>query len=373
MGLLEKLGMKKRKPVQDINEGVQIRELPDDIKIVEEYEIEKSISSVIILKSETLGEGLHYYVVESPLNEAEAPAYTKIMKVISKEMEPPLVEDISPKDYLREQIELIKSKYARALGKHTPESWEKIFYYVIRNLAGYGSLHTIMMDPNIEDISHNGINNPIYIWHKKYESIPSNVIFTDEQIGNDFIVKLAHKSSKHISSAVPILDGMLPEKHRLAATFMNEVSMKGSTFTIRKFREDPFSIMDLIRMGTLDARIAAYFWILLEHKKSFMIVGGTGAGKTSILNSLLSLMSTNDKIVTVEEVPELYPPLNNWTQFHSRQDFSFGDSVAKSISLFDLVKVSLRYRPDYIIVGEVRGEEAYTLFQALATGHGGLC
>jgi len=192
-------------------------------------------------------------------------------------------------------------------------------------------------------------------------------------MANDFIIKLAHKCSKHISSATPLLDGMLPEKHRLAATFMKEVSQKGSTFCIRKFRADPFSIVDLLKIGTVNEKIAAYFWLLLENKMSFMIIGGTGAGKTSMLNALLSLMSQNDKIVTVEEIPELTPPLTNWTQLHSRQSFQFGQSAASSINIFDLVKVSLRYRPDYIIVGEIRGEEAFTLFQAVATGHGGLC
>jgi flagellar protein FlaI len=127
-------------------------------------------------------------------------------------------------------------------------------------------------------------------------------------------------------------------------------------------------------MGSLSEKIAAYFWMLLEYKQSFMILGGTGAGKTSILNSTLSLMSGNDKIITVEEVPELSPPVLNWTQFNTRQSFQFSSAEGpKGITLFDLVKVCLRYRPDYIIVGEVRGDEAYTLFQALATGHGGLC
>jgi flagellar protein FlaI len=211
------------------------------------------------------------------------------------------------------------------------------------------------------------------VWHRKYESIPTNVTFLDDQTANDYIIKLAHRSSKHISSATPLLDGMLPEKHRLAATFMNEVSMKGSTFCIRKFKADPFSIIDLINIGTIDETIAAYFWLILEHKQSFMIIGGTGAGKTSMLNGLLSLMSRNDKIVTVEEISELSPPLPNWTQLNTRQSFQFGDKAGSSIDIFDLVKISLRYRPDYIIVGEVRGEEAFTLFQALATGHGGLC
>jgi flagellar protein FlaI len=128
-----------------------------------------------------------------------------------------------------------------------------------------------------------------------------------------------------------------------------------------------------MNIGTLNGRIAAYFWLLLEYKMSFMVLGGTGAGKTSLLNALLSLMSQNDKIVTVEEVTELNPPLPNWTQLVSRQSFAFGTSMTTPINLFDLVRLSLRYRPEYIIVGEIRGEEAYVLFQALATGHGGLC
>jgi flagellar protein FlaI len=259
------------------------------------------------------------------------------------------------------------------LGKFTIDEWDRIFYYVVRDLTGYGPLQAIMEDPWIEDISCNGLDAPIYIWHRKYESIPTNITFTSNQTLNDFLVKLAHKSGKHISSAQPLLDAMLPEKHRLAATFMKEVSMKGSTFCIRKFRAQPLSILDIIKIGTLNERIAAYFWLILEHKKSFMIVGGTGAGKTSMLNALLSLMSQNDKIVTVEEVPELSPPVTNWTQLNSRESFNFGDGPSGSITLFDLIKVSLRYRPDYVIVGEVRGEEAYVLFQALATGHGGLC
>ena len=129
----------------------------------------------------------------------------------------------------------------------------------MRNIAGYGPLHAILLDPNIEDISNNGLNSPVYVWHRKYESIPTNVTFLDDQMVNDFIAELDHRSSKHISSATPMFDGMLPEKHSIAATFMNEVSMKGSTFCIRKFKEDPFSIADLIEIGTIDEKIAAYF------------------------------------------------------------------------------------------------------------------
>jgi flagellar protein FlaI len=373
LGILDKVLKRNEKPQPGPNEGVHIDRLKKGFKVVEDYYVHKPIARIKIVKSRSLGAGLYYFIDESPMSEEEEDSYNKIMGILSKEMEPPKDDSLTPSEYVQEQAEIIAEKYYRALGAHTRSGWNKIFYYAVRSIAGYGPLHAIMLDPNIEDISNNGLNSPVYVWHRKFESIPTNVTFLDDQTANDYIVKLAHRSSKHISSATPLLDGMLPEKHRLAATFMNEVSMKGSTFCIRKFKADPFSIADLIDIGTIDEKIAAYFWLILEHKMSFMIIGGTGAGKTSILNGLLSLMSRNDKIVTVEEVPELSPPLPNWTQLNSRQSFQFGDNAAASISIFDLVKVSLRYRPDYIIVGEIRGEEAFTLFQALATGHGGLC
>ena len=373
MGLMDKVFKRKEKPQPGPSEGVHIDKLRKGFTVVEDYYVHKPFARIKIVKSRSLGAGLYYFVDESPMSEEENESYNKIMGILSKEMEPPKDDSLTPAEYVQEQAEIIAEKYYRALGGHSRGGWNKIFYYAVRNISGYGPLHAILLDPNIEDISHNGLNTPVYVWHRKYESIPTNVTFLDEQTANDFIVKLAHRSSKHISSATPLFDGMLPEKHRIAATFMNEVSVKGSTFCIRKFREDPFSIIDLIEIGTINEMIAAYFWLILEHKMSFMIVGGTGAGKTSMLNGLLSLMSRNDKIVTVEEVPELSPPLPNWTQLNSRQSLQFGDTAASSISIFDLVKVSLRYRPDYIIVGEIRGEEAFTLFQALATGHGGLC
>jgi flagellar protein FlaI len=370
---MDKVFKKKEKSQLGPNEGARIDKISKGFKVIEDYYVYKPFARIKIVKSRSLGAGLYYFVEESPMSEEEEESYNKIMGILSKEMDPPKDDSLTPSEYVQEQAEIIAEKYYRALGGHTKSGWNKIFYYAVRNIAGYGPLHAILLDPNIEDISNNGLNTPVYVWHRKFESIPTNVAFLDDQMANDYVVKLAHRSSKHISSATPLFDGMLPEKHRIAATFMNEVSMKGSTFCIRKFKEDPFSIADLIEIGTINEKIAAYFWLILEHKMSFMIVGGTGAGKTSMLNGLLSMMSRNDKIVTVEEVPELSPPLPNWTQLQSRQSFQFGDAEDSSISIFDLVKVSLRYRPDYIIVGEIRGEEAFTLFQALATGHGGLC
>jgi len=364
---------KNRKAGSETEEKVVISKFKPHFEVIHEYWVNEPYANIKIVNSDELGEGNHYYVNEVELTEIQFKTYETIVRILSKEFRSPKGEQIDPRDYVFEQAEIIAEKYHRSLGKFKIEEWDQIFYYVVRDLIGYGPLQGIMEDPNIEDISCNGVDMPIYVWHRRFESIPTNIMFKSHQALNDFIVKLAHKSAKHISSAQPVLDAMLPEKHRLAATFMKEVSLKGSTFCIRKFRAEPYSVVDLITIGTLNERIAAYFWFILEYKKSFMIVGGTGAGKTSMLNALLSLMSENDKIVTVEEVPELSPPVSNWTQLHSRESFNFGDGPSGSISLFDLIKVSLRYRPDYVIVGEVRGEEAYVLFQALATGHGGLC
>ena len=374
MKLVEWLKEQVNKKQEDVEiEPVQIDHVKPEYKIIDEYEVNPPNSRVKIVTSPEIGEGLHYFVEEAELDDEQYETYLKIVRILSKEFTSPTGEHVDPKDYVYEQAEIIAEKYHKSLGKFTIQQWDSIFYYVVRDLTGYGPLQAIMEDPWIEDISCNGLDVPIFIWHRKYESIPTNITFRSTQTLNDFLVKIAHKSGKHISSAQPVLDAMLPEKHRLAATFMKEVSVKGSTFCIRKFRAEPLSVLDLIEIGTLNARIAAYFWLILEHKKSFMIVGGTGAGKTSMLNALLSLMSQNDKIVTAEEVPELSPPAANWTQLNSRESFNFGDGPSGDITLFDLIKISLRYRPDYVIVGEVRGEEAYVLFQALATGHGGLC
>ncbi|MCE4617593.1 MAG: type II/IV secretion system ATPase subunit [Desulfurococcales archaeon] len=172
--------------------------------------------------------------------------------------------------------------------------------------------------------------------------------------------------------AFPIVDAILPGGHRLAATYKREVSVGGSSFTIRKFRENPLTVPEMIRGGTISAELAAYFWLAMEFKMTGLIMGVTGSGKTTTLNGLATMFRPTIKVVTIEDTPELRIPLENWVQLVSRPSYGLGPEKIGEISLYDLIRVSLRYRPDIIIVGEVRGEEAYVLFQAIATGHGGL-
>jgi flagellar protein FlaI len=180
-----------------------------------------------------------------------------------------------------------------------------------------------------------------------------------------------HRQGKHVSIAHPIVDITLPGKHRLAVSFGKETTPAGTSFTIRKFREDPITIVDLIMNETIDETIGAYLWMLMENKMSVMIVGSTGAGKTTALNAIVCLVRPDFKIISVEEVAEINLPQENWVSTIARLGFG-GDSEGE-VTLYDLIKSAVRHRPALILVGEVRGEEAYVLFQALATGHGGLC
>ena len=349
---------------------VLFKKLPEDPQVIETYEIQSPYSKVTVASLLELGGGKAYYIEEVKLTENEEETLQKLLDIISKELEPPKTET-NPKVHVANEARRLAKKYALAK-KISEDSWSKVEYYLQRDLVGFGDIDVIMNDPMIEDLSVNGVGLPVYVWHRKYESMPTNLTFTDETALDNLIVKLTHLASKHISTAFPILDAMLPGKDRLAATFRREVSPKGGSFSIRRFREEPFSIVDLVELGTLNEEIAAYFWLLIENRMTIAVIGGTGAGKTSTLNALASLVKPSMKIVTVEEIPELNIPHENWVQLVSRESYGLGVMKTGEVTLFDLVKTSLRYRPDYIVLGEVRGEEAFVLFQALATGHGGL-
>ena len=165
----------------------------------------------------------------------------------------------------------------------------KITYYLEKDLIGYGKIEGLINDPLIEDISCLGLNKSVFIYHRKYANARTNIIFTDEEELDDFMTRIVHRQGKHVSIAHPIVDLTLPGKHRLAISFGKETTPAGTSFTIRKFKEDPLTIVDLIMNETIDESIAAYLWMLMENKMSVMIVGPTGAGKTTALNAIACL------------------------------------------------------------------------------------
>jgi len=351
-------------------EPIQITPRDPSWRVIESYYVYKPFVKVTIAETP---EGPVYYVEEYGLSLEDKTVLDKLTQILMDEIKPPeKPEEIKDlRSYVFEEAKRIADKYRNKLGLVGTRRL-KLLYYIERNLIGYGPIDPLMRDPNIEDISCNGVNIPIYIWHRKYESIPTNITFLDDEYLNEYVMKLAHMAGKHISVAFPIVDAMLPGKHRLAATFGREISVKGPTFTIRKFRERPFSPIELIMGGTMNSIMAAYLWTLLEHAKTALIAGGTGVGKTTMLNAISLFIKPGMKIVSVEDTPELNLPHTNWVQLTSRESYVVGMGGGTEVKLFDLVKLSLRYRPDYIIVGEVRGEEAFVLFQAMAVGHGGL-
>jgi flagellar protein FlaI len=186
-----------------------------------------------------------------------------------------------------------------------------------------------------------------------------------------FVVKLADMTRRSVSIAQPVVDATLPDGSRIHVTYEKEVTHRGSSFTIRKFRKEPLTITDLVLNGTLSAEMAAWFWFVIEKQASIIVVGGTASGKTTLVNVLSMFIKPASKIISIEDTAELQLPHGNWLPSVVRSGFGVSGKQAE-ITLFDLLRNAMRQRPEYLIVGEVRGSEAYTLFQAMATGHGGL-
>ncbi|MEM2104889.1 MAG: type II/IV secretion system ATPase subunit [Candidatus Bathyarchaeia archaeon] len=313
-----------------------------------------------------------YEVIEPTLQKEEEQKLQEIKRFLMEEVDVNL-KDIETREkaenYLIEKAKEIIKKYHLKIPQ---EAVDKLIYYIVRDFIGYGKIDPLMKDHLIEDISADGVNIPIYVWHRVYESLPTNIIFKDEAELNSFIVRLAYLSGKNISIASPILDASLPDGSRIQLTYGNEVTRRGSTFTIRRFRVDPLTISDLIAFNTISSEMAAYLWYIIENRASIIVAGGVAAGKTTMLNCLSMFIKPEMKIVSVEDTQELNLPHENWIPSVVRLGFGHEDKKSGTITLFDLLKAAVRQRPDYIIVGEVRGEEAYTLFQAMATGHLGM-
>jgi len=367
-----KIGLHFAKKNREVVSPPPPRPIPRGFKVVEKYPLYEPFAHVAIVQNPKTGE-YKFILDELQLDPLERSVYNRILEMLLAEMESPKEEILDPRRFFADEAKKIVDKYRISLGWLPDVSWYKILYHAERDLVGFGQIDALMRDPNIEDISCDGVTKPVYIWHRNFESIETNIEFqTDEELDN-IVVKLVHMAGKHVSSAFPIVDASLPGKHRLAVCYRREITPFGTAFTIRKFREDPYSIIDLINIGTFSEEMAAYFWLCLEHRTSIMILGGTAAGKTTALNALACLIKPGSKIITIEETAELNLPHDNWVSMIARQSYGLGGDNTGEVPLFDLVKTSMRHRPDILIVGEVRGQEAFVLFQALATGHGGMC
>lgn len=315
---------------------------------------------------------LIYYVIEPKLNEEEKQILKKISEGLIELMDVEL-SAVKQQSKLIEYLEKNVLRVVKELGiKLAKDQYVKIMYYIYRNFVGLNELEPFMQDPNIEDISCDGVGIPFYVVHRKYGSIKTNVMLSDLEELRELVVKLAERCGRYVSYAEPILDGTLPDGSRVAATLAPDVATRGPVITIRKFGERPFSPIEQIELGTASAEMLAYFWYLLEHGISALIIGGVATGKTSFLNTLCMFIPPEAKIISIEDTRELKIPNEHWVPTLARPGFGIpmpsGEKYG-GVSLFDLLKESFRQNPDYVIVGETRGEEAYVMFQGISSGH----
>lgn len=342
--------------------------IPAGFEIVRNYPLQPPFSYANILYN-TEKSSFLYFVDESKLSPEEAMVFQKLHRLIEESLESPT--GIKTDNNFDGQLSLVLGENEKIFADISSTSMEKVKYYLKRDVNGFGLIDPLMHDVSIEDISCSGIDKPIFVWHRNYDSIPTNIRYPSHENLNAFVSRVVFRAGKHISSAFPISDLALQGNHRISVLYQKEVTPKGTSFTIRKFKEDPYTIIDLVKFGTISLSIAAYLWMLIEAKMSFIIIGATGSGKTTILNAITGLVHPDYKIFSVEDVAEININHENWFTLVSRSGFGLGGEG--EIGMYDLIKAGVRHRPDYIVVGEIRGSEAYVMFQAMATGHGGLC
>ena len=316
---------------------------------------------------------LKYRVVEPRLDSSTEEMLSQIRDILQRNFDIDFtdLETEEAEDYLEEQIDTIVDKYNISM---TQEQREKIRYYARRDFAGLGKLQPLMNDTEIEDLSCDGTGIPVYAYHRNPEfgSVATNVSWDDPEKLDSFVMKLAQRCGQSISVSQPLLDGSLPDGSRVQATLSTDIARHGSNFTIRRFTEDPLTPVHMMDYETEDPRMMSYLWTLVENEKSVLVCGTTGAGKTSQLNALSLFIKPEKKIVSIEDTPELRIPHEHWVPEVARSGFGSSVESGGEVSMDDLLKESLRQRPEYILVGEVRGEEAYILFQQMATGHTGM-
>ncbi|MDD1702181.1 MAG: type II/IV secretion system ATPase subunit [Methanoregula sp.] len=307
-----------------------------------------------------------YQVIEPILTEPEKDLFKEIKERLFETLDIN-TKDITKEDarrQLRKAVDDILADYGIRL---TPAQREKILYSMHKEFLGNGLIDAIMHDKYIEDISCDGIETPIFAFHSNYESMKTTVAYHTAEDLDSFVTKLAQRSGKYISIAEPILDATMQDGSRIQMTLGQEVTAHGSTFTIRKFKDEPITPTDLIEWHTFAPLSIAYIWLAVENGKSAIFAGGTASGKTTALNAISLFIPPMAKIVSLEDTREVKLPHPNWIPSVTRD--SFDTAGRGEINMYELLRAAMRQRPEYIIVGEVRGKECQTLFQAMSTGH----
>jgi len=358
--VLEDYDLEKHGPLVDLS-------LPENFPYdeVEVYEVNEPYAYVRVVYNPNTHSHL-YQTLEPKLSEGEKQLFAELKMRLSETLDVNLtqLEKNGAKKYLREKVIDILWDYQI---KIDTISFTKIMYFLFTEFMGYGIIDPLMHDSNLEDVSCDGPHASLFVYHRKYDSIEADIKFDDESKLDGFVTRIAQICGRHISIADPLLDATMPDGSRIQLTLGREVTTRGSSFTIRKFKESPMTPPDLIDFHTYSTSIAAYLWLAAENNKNLIFAGGTASGKTTSMNAIALFIPPETKIVSIEDTRELNLPHPNWIAGVTRETFTGGESG--SIDMYDLLRAALRQRPEYLLVGEVRGEEAYVLFQAMSTGH----
>ncbi|WP_425495414.1 type II/IV secretion system ATPase subunit [Natrinema halophilum] len=335
-------------------------DVPDGIEEVERYWVDAPFSFISIGYDHEANEH-RYHTVEPPLREDER----VLLESLFEDVRDPLLyrddEGGDIEELLRKTIRDSLEQYGVEIDAAT---FYRLFYYIHRDFRGYGRLDPIMHDPHVEDVSCDGYDLPIFVYHDEYTDIETSVSFGKTNL-DQFVIRLAQHSGRHISIGDPMVETTLPDGSRAELALGEEVTPRGSAFTIRKYADDPFTPIDLLEYGTFSVEQMAYLWLAIEHNKSLLFAGGTASGKTTSMNAISMFIPPRSKVVTIEDTRELQLSHDNWLSSVTRERIHEGTDV----TMYDLLRSALRHRPEYIVVGEVRGKEAMTLFQAMNTGH----
>jgi flagellar protein FlaI len=338
----------------------------EDIEQIDLIPIEEPFAYIRVTLNKKNNEYI-YNVIEPDLNKKEQKQLEFILETLNRIFEykeGEITSDEEKRDVLTDKINEIIRDYLLDL---SPTSKKKVIYYIARDYVGYGKIDVITRDSAVEDVSCDGTAIPIFLYHRDYGSIKSNVIYeTDEEL-EGFIVSLAQRCGKTITVADPILDATLPDGSRMNSTLGREITTRGSSYTIRRFKADPLSIVDLVNFNSLSPEMAAHLWLAVQYGESIICAGGTASGKTSTMNSIAIFIPPSAKVISIEDTREVNIPHENWIAGVTRGGAEA--ETASDIDMYDLLRAALRQRPEYVIVGEVRGKETMTMFQAMATGH----
>ncbi|HZY92207.1 MAG TPA: type II/IV secretion system ATPase subunit, partial [Thermoplasmata archaeon] len=284
-----------------------------------------------------------YEVIEPQLSRHERELVGHLKETLAKIMgaEVAAMTASDKRTYLRGEVEQYLRTRQISL---SPLSTERVVYYIVRDYVGYGPVDALILDPLVEDVSCDGVEVPLFVFHGKFESVKTNIAFEDEDSLNSFIVALGQRCGKAVSVSNPILDGTTPEGHRVQATYSREVTTRGASFTIRRFKEKPFTPVDLVMTGSASDQMIAYFWLAAEQGESLIICGGPAAGKTSTLNAIALFIPPTSKIVSIEDTREVNLPHENWIPGATRSgtgDRGPDGKAAGEVDMFDLVRAAL--------------------------------